>query len=54
MTIRGFVVDQTYNYRRDGLPVSGETSVPLENKERVEFLKGTSGILAGTSAPGAW
>jgi len=52
VTIRGFVVDQTYNYRRDGLPVSGETSVPLENKERVEFLKGTSGILAGTSAPG--
>ncbi|MBK7991786.1 MAG: hypothetical protein IPK05_19420 [Comamonadaceae bacterium] len=24
----------------------------MENKERVEFLKGTSGILAGTSAPG--
>jgi iron complex outermembrane receptor protein len=52
VTIRGFVIDQTYNYRRDGLPISAETSIPLENKERVEFLKGTSGILAGTSAPG--
>ncbi|MFO1279671.1 MAG: TonB-dependent siderophore receptor [Burkholderiaceae bacterium] len=52
VTIRGFVVDQTYNYRRDGLPISGETFIPLENKERVEFLKGTSGILAGTSSPG--
>jgi iron complex outermembrane receptor protein len=51
-TIRGFVVDQTYNFRRDGLPISAETSLPLENKERVEFLKGTSGIQAGTSAPG--
>jgi hypothetical protein len=52
VTIRGFVIDQTYNYRRDGLPISAETSIALENKERVEFLKGTSGIQAGTSAPG--
>ena len=52
VTIRGFVIDPTYNYRRDGLPISAETSIPLENKERVEFLKGTSGIQAGTSAPG--
>jgi iron complex outermembrane receptor protein len=51
-TVRGFVVDQTYNFRRDGLPISAETSLALENKERVEFLKGTSGIQAGTSAPG--
>lgn len=50
--IRGFVIDQTYNFRREGLPISAETSLPLENKERVEFLKGTSGIQAGTSAPG--
>jgi iron complex outermembrane receptor protein len=52
VTIRGFVIDPTYNYRRDGLPISAETSISLENKERVEFLKGTSGIQAGTSAPG--
>jgi iron complex outermembrane receptor protein len=51
-TVRGYVLDQTYNFRRDGLPISAETSLPLENKERVEILKGTSGIQAGTSAPG--
>ncbi|MBL8370088.1 MAG: TonB-dependent siderophore receptor [Burkholderiaceae bacterium] len=51
-SMRGFVIDQTSNWRRDGLPISAETSLPLENRERVEFLKGTSGIQAGTSAPG--
>lgn len=51
-TVRGFVLDQTYNWRRDGLPISAETSLPLENRERVEILKGISGIQAGTSAPG--
>ncbi|MBK7507641.1 MAG: hypothetical protein IPI16_05485 [Comamonadaceae bacterium] len=34
------------------MPISAETTVALENKQRIEFLKGTSGILAGTSAPG--
>lgn len=51
-SVRGFVIDQTSNWRRDGLPISAETSLPLENRERVEFLKGTSGIQTGTSAPG--
>jgi iron complex outermembrane recepter protein len=51
-TVRGFVLDNKFNYRRDGLPVSAETFIPLDNKERVEILKGTSGIQAGTSAPG--
>ena len=52
LSIRGFTLDNRFNYRREGLPISAETSIPLENKERVEFLKGTSGIQAGTSAPG--
>jgi len=52
LTIRGFTLDNRSNYRREGLPISAETSIPLENKERVEILKGTSGIQAGTSAPG--
>jgi iron complex outermembrane recepter protein len=51
-TVRGFVLDNKFNYRREGLPISAETFIPLENKERVEILKGTSGIQAGTSAPG--
>ncbi|MEO6897758.1 MAG: TonB-dependent siderophore receptor [Caldimonas sp.] len=51
-TIRGFVVDNRFNFRRDGLPINAETSVPLENKARVDILKGLSGLQAGTSAPG--
>ncbi len=52
LTIRGFTLDNRFNYRREGLPISAETSIPLENKERIDILKGTSGIQAGTSAPG--
>ena len=52
LTVRGFVLDQRFNYRREGLPINAETSIPLDNKARIEVLKGTSGIQAGTSAPG--
>ena len=52
INVRGFTLDNRYNFRREGLPISAETSIPLDNKERVEILKGTSGIQAGTSTPG--
>jgi len=52
LTVRGFVIDNRFNYRRDGLPINAETSIPLENKARVDVLKGLSGMQAGTSAPG--
>ena len=52
LTIRGFIVDNRFNYRRDGLPINAETSIPLDNKLRIEVLRGTSGMQAGTSAPG--
>ncbi len=52
LSIRGFTLDNRFNYRREGLPISAETAIPLENKDRIEILKGTSGIQAGTSAPG--
>ena len=52
LTVRGFVIDNRFNYRRDGLPINAETSIPLDNKDRIEVLKGTSGLQAGTSAPG--
>jgi len=52
VSVRGFVLDNRFNYRREGLPISAETTIPLDNKERIEVLKGTSGIQAGTSAPG--
>ena len=50
-TVRGFVIDNRFNYRRDGLPINAETSIPLDNKARVDILKGLSGMQAGTSAP---
>jgi iron complex outermembrane receptor protein len=52
LAIRGFTLDNRFNFRRDGLPINAETSIPLENKAAVEILKGTSGIQAGTSSPG--
>ena len=52
LTVRGYAIDNRYNYRRDGLPINAETRLPLDNKGRIELLKGTSGMQAGTSAPG--
>ena len=51
-TVRGFVLDNQHNFRRDGLPINAETHIALDNKERVELFKGTSGMQSGTSAPG--
>ncbi len=52
LTVRGFVIDNRFNYRRDGLPISAETSIPLDNKSAIEVFKGTSGMLAGVGSPG--
>ena len=52
LSSRGYTLDNRFNYRRDGLPINAETALALDNKERIELLKGTSGIQAGTSAPG--
>ena len=52
LSVRGFVLDNRFNFRRDGLPINAETSIPLDNKARIEILKGTSGMQSGTSAPG--
>ncbi len=51
-TVRGFQVDNQRNFRRDGLPINAETSLPLDDKSGVEVLKGLSGMQSGTSAPG--
>ncbi|WP_332815547.1 TonB-dependent siderophore receptor [Ramlibacter sp.] len=52
LSVRGFTLNNQFNYRREGLPINAETMIPLDNKDRIEILKGTSGIQAGTSAPG--
>ena len=50
--IRGFQVDNRYNFRRDGLPINAETVLPMDSLSSVEILKGLSGAQSGVSAPG--
>jgi iron complex outermembrane recepter protein len=52
LAVRGYVLDPRYNVRRDGLPINAETVIAPGNKQRLEVMKGTSGLQAGTSAPG--
>ena len=52
LAVRGFTLDPRSNYRRDGLPINAETVIGQANKQSLEILKGTSGLQAGTSAPG--
>lgn len=52
LSIRGFLLDNALNYRRDGMAFSNHSPFAIENKERVEVLKGVSGLQAGVSAPG--
>lgn len=52
LTIRGIAVDTRANFRLDGaLNVLSATSFPLEDKDRVEVLKGASALYYGFSAP---
>lgn len=52
LQVRGFLLDNILNYRRNGLPVSNYAPLALENKDRLEILKGLDGAVAGTSSPG--
>lgn len=51
-SIRGFELNNGNSYRKDGLTISGDTQIPLENKEAIEVLKGLAGMQAGVAAPG--
>ncbi|MCX7294309.1 TonB-dependent siderophore receptor [Janthinobacterium sp.] len=51
-SIRGFKLDNNSSYRKDGVAIPGDTQIPLENKERIEVLKGLAGLQAGVAAPG--
>ncbi|SME95044.1 iron complex outermembrane recepter protein [Trinickia caryophylli] len=51
-SIRGFPLDLASAIRINGLTISGEQNVALENKERVEILNGLAGIDGGVIAPG--
>jgi iron complex outermembrane receptor protein len=51
-SIRGFKLNNANSYRKDGLAISGDSQIPLENKESIEVLKGLAGLTAGVAAPG--
>ena len=51
-SIRGFALDNSSSYRKDGFAIPGDASIPLENKERIEVLKGIAGFQAGFATPG--
>ena len=50
--IRGFNLDNNYSYRKDGFAIPGDSQIPLEDKERIEVLKGLAGLTAGVATPG--
>jgi len=52
LQVRGFLLDNAQNYRRDGFAISNHAPLALENKEAIEILKGVSGLQSGVSAPG--
>lgn len=51
-SIRGFALDNNSSYRKDGMAIPADAPIPLENKERIEVLKGLAGLQAGVAAPG--
>ena len=50
--IRGFPIDLATGLQINGMTIAGEQDVPLENKERVEFLKGIAGVESGVTNAG--
>jgi iron complex outermembrane receptor protein len=51
-TVRGFSLNAASSYRINGRTVAGEQNVALENKDRVEVLKGLAGVQSGVADPG--
>jgi iron complex outermembrane receptor protein len=50
--IRGFPIDLATGLQVNGMTIAGEQDVPLENKERVEILKGIAGLESGVANAG--
>ena len=52
VTIRGIKLNLFANYRiNGGLPVTGVITVPTEDKERIETLKGANALMFGVASP---
>jgi iron complex outermembrane receptor protein len=52
VTVRGIKLNLFSNYRiNGGLPIAGVITVPNENKERIETLKGANALMFGVASP---
>lgn len=52
LSIRGIAVDNLTNFRFNGiLPIINFIDMPIENKDRVEILKGAAGLYYGFASP---
>ncbi|MGL0785253.1 TonB-dependent siderophore receptor [Xanthomonas translucens] len=49
--VRGYSLNAANSYRINGLTVTGEQNVALENKQQVQVLKGLSGLQSGLTEP---
>jgi iron complex outermembrane receptor protein len=52
VSIRGFALDLATGYKLNEMSLVGEQPIALEDKQRVEILKGLGGLEAGVVAPG--
>jgi len=50
--IRGFPIDLGTGLQINGMTIAGEQDVPLENKQRVEIIKGIAGLESGIASAG--
>jgi iron complex outermembrane receptor protein len=54
LSVRGIPVDNTTNFRLNGvLPIVTFVDMPMEDKDRVEILKGAAGLYYGFATPRA-
>ncbi|KRE92471.1 TonB-dependent receptor [Frateuria sp. Soil773] len=52
IAIRGYPLDLATGFRGNGLSIAGEQRIALEDRQRVEILKGLAGLEAGVMEPG--
>ncbi|MHB1056699.1 MAG: TonB-dependent siderophore receptor [Rhodanobacter sp.] len=52
VAIRGYALDLATGYKLNEMSLVGEQPISLEDKQRVEILKGLGGLEAGVVAPG--
>lgn len=50
--IRGFPIDLATALQINGMTIAGEQDVPLENKQRIEIIKGIAGVESGIASAG--